>query len=87
MADSWEKAKNKKKVINMIKDFIRTPSIEPLFKYEFILGYIEGLKENMELSYAHYDFVKQVLKVEYGIIALQYKQWEGEKDGDKGILK
>lgn len=81
VVDNTEKVENKRKVLDMIRDFIRTPSVDPKFRYEHILAYIELLKENAELSYAHYGFVKRVLEVEYGMIMLNYKQWEDEKGG------
>ena len=66
-SSTFEKQENKKKMIVVIKDFIRFPSADPEFRHETISHTLKTLLEEGKLSKSHYTFFTRVMKVEYAI--------------------
>ena len=66
-SSTFEKLENKKKMIVIIKDFIRFPSVDPTFRYETICHQLQTLLEEKKLSKSHYTFLARALEVEYTI--------------------
>ena len=66
-SDYFEKLNSKKRVIDMIRDFIRFPSYVPETKYKRIDEYMDTLWRNKEISHSHYMFLKHVLEIECGL--------------------
>ena len=66
-SSTFEKQENKKKMIVVIKDFIRFPSADPEFRYETISHTLKALLEEGKLSKSHYAFFTRVMEVEYAI--------------------
>lgn len=81
VTENYEAWGNKRKVIDMIKNFVKYPTDMPKVRFDYINSFMEKLKKNREISTPHYNFLKRVLGVEYEVI-LYSKAKESERNNN-----
>lgn len=74
LSDIKKRDENKTKILDMIRDFIKFPTGNPQYRYEHIKAYIGISRDEKEISKAHYDFLLQILEVEYGMALVQRQE-------------
>jgi len=62
------KRDNKRKLICIIKDFVKSPSPNPVFRCEVIVETIERMWEAGELSDRHRKFFSRAIQMELSIM-------------------
>lgn len=59
---------NKRKIIMLIRDFVKFPSDNPIFRCDIITNTLQEMYDDEEISTAHYKFFNRAVQIELAVI-------------------